>query len=199
MIKPKRKKGVVKTNDFVNNELLMEEISKSKKRLEKNPDYPAQALTPKLAEMLWLMVEGFSKSSNWANYTYLEELKGEALIGLCSKWHKFDETKFDNPFGYYTMIMHTRFLGQLKKEKKIQMVRDLILESRGEDSSLARQMENEEQQRDEIEEFENNKEKIIESDNILDNDSTSTHNTNTMYTDDPDMHDNYNINKRLME
>jgi DNA-directed RNA polymerase specialized sigma24 family protein len=132
------------SGDTIDNEELFREVVKSKERLKKNPDYPAEAITPRLAQMFVLMVNNYATAGNWSGYSYLEEMKGEALLGLSAKWHKFDETKGDNPFAYYTRIMFTRFVSQLGKEKRPQVVRDAILESRGEDPSLSKQMQNEE-------------------------------------------------------
>lgn len=130
-------------NDFVRNAELLQEVIKSKKRLGENPALKASAMTPRLAQMLVMMVNRYAMLPNWYGYSYNDEMKGDALVNLCNKWHKFDETKYSNPFAYYTTIIYTCFLGGHAREKKVQMIRDNLLEHYGMSPSMTRQIENE--------------------------------------------------------
>lgn len=132
------------SKDFVNNASLMEEVIKSKARLADDPELKAQAMTPKLAKMLILMVERYSSKPSFVGYTWKEEFKGDAMVNLCNKWQKFDENKSTNAFAYYTQIIHNCFLWTIGKEKKQSTVRDNILESKGMSPSYSRQLDNEE-------------------------------------------------------
>jgi hypothetical protein len=126
---------------FVSNAELLQEVIKSKGRLRENPALMASAMTARLAEMLMLMVEKYSTKHNFSGYSYLDEMKGDALSNLCNKWHKFDEVNYTNPFAYYTQIIHTCFLGSLGKEKKVQKIRDRILVSHGRTPSMGAQVD----------------------------------------------------------
>ena len=62
-----------------------------------------------------------SYASNFINYTYREDMVGDALIrmfkALMSK--KYDRVKGTNPFSYFTRIAFNAFRNRIKKEKHI--------------------------------------------------------------------------------
>lgn len=137
------------TTHYTNNAVLMEEIAKSKENQEQKPDQtPAECLTPKLVVHLMRIVENYSQKANWRNYTWIDDMKGEALLSLCQNALKFNPEKSSNPFGYYTQIVTHSFLTYLEKEKKIGRIRDDLLEQHGFNPSHTRQLENEERFRE---------------------------------------------------
>lgn len=136
---PKRKRQ--KATHYIKNAEMLDEVRKSKKRLDENPELGGNAITPKLADMFVRLVEHYGTRQNWSGYSYLDELKGEALVNLVNKWHKFDCDRFDKPFAYYSILVERSFKGQIQKEKKPQRVRDAIITSRGEMPSYAAQEE----------------------------------------------------------
>ena len=138
-VAPKRKKS----NNYIDKAQMLLEVKKSKKRLIEKPELGASALTRELSDMFMLLVERYFMKPNWANYTWVEEYKGDALYCLCNKWHKFDADKYNDPFAYYTKIIHRSALGTLDKEKKVQKIKDNVIESMGLTPSFTRQMENE--------------------------------------------------------
>jgi hypothetical protein len=103
------------------------------------------AITNKLAKMFILLVNKYGQSFNWRSYTYLEEMKGQALLQLSQIGLKFDEYKSDNPFAYYTAIMSNSFTRVLHLEKKNQDIRDDLLINNGAIPSFSRQLDVEEE------------------------------------------------------
>lgn len=144
----KKKRAGPSSRDFINNEQLLKEIVESKKRLEKKPSLGQAAITPRLAQMLVMMVEKYATNGSWAGYSYIDEFKGDAVLNLYQKWHKFDEKNYDNPFAFYTQIIYHCFLGGLGREKKQQKIKDRMLETSGKLPSLNRQMEHESEVRE---------------------------------------------------
>lgn len=102
-------------------------------------------LTPKLAKMLVLLVNRYSQRANWRGYSYVDEMKGEALLQLSRMALQFNEAKSDNPFAYFTTAITNSFRKILYKEKKQQTVRDDLLEGQGKTPSFTRQLQNEEE------------------------------------------------------
>lgn len=73
--------------------------------------------------------------------TYLDEMKGQALLQLSQMGLQFDEYKSDNPFSYYTASVSNSFTRVLNLEKKNQDLRDDLLIDSGASPSFSRQLE----------------------------------------------------------
>ena len=96
-------------------------------------------MTRKLATMFMKLCERYATRSNWRGYTYNEEMRGQALLQLSQIGLQFDESKSQNPFAYYTAAITNSFTRILNIEKKIQNIRDDILEMNGLNPSWTRQ------------------------------------------------------------
>jgi hypothetical protein len=113
ILQPKKKRSKVKKEEFyVEPKKFDEEISKY---------YDSGILTDELAEMVSKIAHKLSYASNFINYTYREDMVGDALIrmfkALMSK--KYDRIKGTNPFSYFTRIAFNAFRNRIKKEKHI--------------------------------------------------------------------------------
>jgi hypothetical protein len=96
-------------------------------------------MTRKLAMMFMKLCERYATRSNWRGYTYNEEMRGQALLQLSQIGLQFDESKSQNPFAYYTAAITNSFTRILNIEKKMQNIRDDILEINGLNPSWTRQ------------------------------------------------------------
>lgn len=103
------------------------------------------SITNKLAKMFILMTNKYAQRSNWRGYTYLDEMKGQALLQLSQMALQFDEMQSDNPFSYYTMSLQNSFTRVLNLEKKNQELRDDLLINNGASPSFTRQLAIEEE------------------------------------------------------
>ena len=99
-------------------------------------------VTDKLAMMYMKLCERYATRSNWRGYTYNDEMRSQALLQLCQIGLQFDESKSQNPFAYYTAAVTNSFTRVLNIEKKMQNIRDDILEHNGLTPSWTRQFEN---------------------------------------------------------
>lgn len=115
-------------------------------------------MTPKLARSFMMLVERYSMRFNWRGYTYVDEMRSQALLQLSQIGLQFDESKSSNPFAYYTAAIDNSFTRILNIEKKNQMIRDDLLIEIGSNPSFTRQFEHEAQMRDERERLANLKE-----------------------------------------
>lgn len=98
------------------------------------------SITNKLAKMFILMVNKYGQRGNWRGYTYLDEMKGQALLQLSQMGLQFDEYKSDNPFSYYTASVSNSFTRVFNLEKKNQDLRDDLLIDSGASPSFSRQL-----------------------------------------------------------
>jgi len=100
-------------------------------------------ITPNLANMFLKLAERYSQRSNWRGYTYVDEMRSQALMQLSQIGLQFDESKSENPFAYYTAAITNSFTRILNIEKKNQNIRDDILEMNEMMPSYTRQAKNE--------------------------------------------------------
>ena len=111
-----------------------------------NPEHGK--ITNKLGTMFLKLVERYSHRGNWRGYTYVDEMRGQALLQLSYIGLQFNEQKSDNPFAYYTAAVNNSFTRVLNLEKRNQMIRDDILIEQGHLPSYGRQIQHENQMRE---------------------------------------------------
>jgi hypothetical protein len=104
-------------------------------------------ITNKLGTMFLKLVERYSHRANWRGYTYVDEMRGQALVQLSQIGLQFNEAKSDNPFAYYTAAVNNSFTRILNLEKRNQTIRDDILIDSGHLPSYGRQIQHEEEMR----------------------------------------------------
>tara|TARA_B100000287_G_scaffold97475_2_gene89525 strand:- start:2528 stop:3385 length:858 start_codon:yes stop_codon:yes gene_type:complete len=100
-------------------------------------------ITPKLAKMFMMLCHRYSMRSNWRGYTYVDEMRSQALLQLSQIGLQFDESKSQNPFAYYTAAITNSFTRVLNLEKRNQNIRDDLLIEAGQNPSWTRQIEHE--------------------------------------------------------
>jgi hypothetical protein len=96
-------------------------------------------ITENLGKMYIKLSERYAQRSNWRGYTYVEEMRGQAVLQLSQIGLQFDESKSENPFAYYTAAVTNSFTRVLNLEKKNQNIRDDLLEIAGLTPSMTRQ------------------------------------------------------------
>jgi hypothetical protein len=96
-------------------------------------------ITENLGKMYIKLSERYAQRSNWRGYTYVEEMKGQAILQLSQIGLQFDESKSENPFAYYTAAVTNSFTRILNIEKKNQNIRDDMLQEHGLTPSNTRQ------------------------------------------------------------
>jgi len=102
-------------------------------------------MTNNLALMFMKLVDRYGHRGNWRGYTYIDEMKSQALLQLSQVGLQFDESRSDspNPFAYYTQTITNSFMRILNVEKKNQNIRDDILIMNGASPSWTRMVDNE--------------------------------------------------------
>jgi len=124
-------------------------------------------ITDKLALMYLKLVERYSMRSNWRGYTYVDDMRGQALLQLSQIGLQFDESKSQNPFAYYTAAITNSFTRILNVEKRNQNIRDDILQQAGALPSFTRQFQDlEKQQQRRLEKMQEQSEKTQETPSV---------------------------------
>ncbi len=101
----------------------------------------------RLAQMFMTLVDRYSQRSNWRGYTYVSEMRGQALLQLSLVGLQFDEARSENPFAYFTVVTANAFTRVLNLEKRNQNIRDYILIMSGATPSITRQLDDSLQQK----------------------------------------------------
>ena len=108
----KRKRASRKdTNTYVNQAEFMAALKEY---------YSTDEISEQLAIYIKKIAEGLSYAPNFMNYTYKDEMVGDAILKMMQalEFKKFDIDNRDNPFGYFTTIAFHAFINRIKKEKK---------------------------------------------------------------------------------
>lgn len=108
-------------------------------------------ITNRLGAMFLKLCERYSFRANWRGYSYVDEMRGQALIQLTQIALQFDEGKSQNPFAYYTAAVTNSFTRVLNIEKRQRDIRDDLLQDSGQMPSWTRQMESSQAHHAEVE------------------------------------------------
>ena len=99
-------------------------------------------ITNTLGKCFLMLSQRYGSRGNWRGYSYVEEMKGEALVNLVNHGLMFNEAKSSNPFAYYTAACSNSFTKILNAERRMQDARDDLLEEAGVRASTTRQLKN---------------------------------------------------------
>jgi|APSaa5957512535_1039671.scaffolds.fasta_scaffold01149_3 hypothetical protein len=72
-----------------------------------------------LGECIYKIATRLATKPNFSNYPFKEDMVGDGIENALTYFHNFDETKYSNPFAYYTQIIWFAFLRRIAKEKKL--------------------------------------------------------------------------------
>jgi len=83
--------------------------------------------TERLGELYKTHVDRYASAANFKGYTFLDEMKGQALLFLM----KYSHNNFNgnNAFSYCTTIIHNAFLQVIAKEKKHSELKDRLIKA----------------------------------------------------------------------
>jgi len=119
---------------YVSNKDLVEELrpwlETVKKIKKKHPGYD-QTQLPELPETVGTgiiqIVTGLGSRSNFANYSYLDDMIGDAVMNCIAYIHNFDLNKSNNVFAYIYQIAHNAFIRRITLEQKHVYTKDKMM------------------------------------------------------------------------
>ena len=68
---------------------------------------------------------------NFVNYMFKEDMISDGIENCVQYIHNFNPEESQNPFAYFTQIIHYAFLRRIQKEKKQLEIKNKILEKTG--------------------------------------------------------------------
>jgi len=121
MQKQNKKNGIY----YIDNKFFFEEMKKYKaayalaqtenKTLPRIPNY--------IGECFFKIANKLSNRPNFINYSYKEEMIGDAIENCINYVNSFDPEKSNNPFAYFTQIVWNSFIHRIQKEKRQQYIK----------------------------------------------------------------------------
>ena len=78
---------------------------------------PKPPMPDVIGQQILLMAEGLSRRYNFRNYTYIDEMRDDAVYMAIRAVKNFDPTKSNNAFGYFNRVMWQAMTTRIKTEK----------------------------------------------------------------------------------
>ena len=124
---------MAKTKHYVNNADFLEalinyrtEIELAEKNGEEKPPLPDY-----IGECFLLIAQRLSYRPNFINYVFKDDMISDGIENCLQYVHNFNPDKSQNPFAYFTQIIHYAFLRRIQREKKQMEIKNKILERSG--------------------------------------------------------------------
>jgi len=129
MTKRKRSEHYVNNKDFLTAIIKYKElVSLAEIRGEPKP-----RITNYLGECFLKIATHLSFKPNFVNYMFKDDMICDGIENCVQYIHNFNPEKSQNPFAYFTQIIHFAFLRRIQKEKKQLEIKNKILERTGYD------------------------------------------------------------------
>lgn len=119
-----KKKHYVDNNKLLNS--LIEYRAQIKEAQENN--LPKPKVPEYVGECILLISEHLAFKPNFINYSFREEMIGDAVENCLMYIDNFDPEKSQNPFAYLTQIIYYAFLRRIEKEGKQSYIKCKLLE-----------------------------------------------------------------------
>lgn len=105
---------------YVDNKKFLEDIIEYKKKVEeaKATGKEKPRVSEYCGKCIWLITENLAKKPRFMNYSFIEEMKSDAIENCFLYFDNFDPVRFSNPFAYFTQITNYAFLRRITKEEK---------------------------------------------------------------------------------
>jgi hypothetical protein len=109
----------IKSN-YIDNKLFLEDIKRYHLKLaeHKRLGKPAPPIPPFSSRCILLLAERIASMTSFVNYSYSDEMMDDAIENCVLYFDRFDPTKWDNPFAYFSTVVQYAFMRRIKKEEK---------------------------------------------------------------------------------
>ena len=86
-------------------------------------------MSDELGKMIIQIATGLARKPNYSGYTWIDDMKSEAIF-TCIKYLKnFNPEKSQNPFAYITQICSNAFIAYITKQKKHSNIKNKLFEN----------------------------------------------------------------------
>tara|TARA_R100001510_G_C7641130_1_gene198753 strand:- start:1244 stop:1738 length:495 start_codon:yes stop_codon:yes gene_type:complete len=132
MIQPgmtKRKRS----EHYVNNKEFLAALIKYRedKEIAATKGLPKPPIPRYIGECFLKIANHLSFKPNFVNYMFKEDMISDGIENCVQYIHNFNPEKSQNPFAYFTQIIHYAFLRRIQREKRQLDIKNKILEKSG--------------------------------------------------------------------
>ena len=129
MTKRKRSEHYVNNKEFLAAMIAYREsVELAKTRGEPKPQIPNY-----IGECFLKIATHLSYKTNFINYIFIDDMISDGIENSIQYIHNFNPEKSQNPFAYFTQIIHYAFLRRIQREKKQLEIKNKIIERSGYD------------------------------------------------------------------
>ena len=131
IIKPMAKRK--RSEHYVNNKEFLAALIKYREDVEiaRLQDKTKPVIPRYIGECFLKIANHLSFKPNFVNYMFKEDMISDGIENCVQYIHNFNPEKSQNPFAYFTQIIHYAFLRRIQKEKKQLEIKNKILEKAG--------------------------------------------------------------------
>lgn len=123
-----------RSEHYVNNKEFLAALIKYREDIEiaQIKGKPKPRITNYLGECFLKIATHLSFKPNFVNYMFKEDMISDGIENCVQYIHNFNPQKSQNPFAYFTQIIHYAFLRRIQREKrqleiKIKFLKGLVL------------------------------------------------------------------------
>lgn len=129
---PKTRK---RSEHYVNNKEFLAAIIEYKKEIvvAQEQGLPKPRIPNYIGECFLKIATHLSYKPNFVNYMFKDDMVCDGIENCVQYINNFNPEKSQNPFAYFTQIIHYAFLRRIQREKKQMEIKNKILERSGYD------------------------------------------------------------------
>ena len=122
-----------RSEHYVNNKEFLAALIKYRedKEIAILQNKPKPPIPRYIGECFLKIANHLSFKPNFVNYMFKEDMISDGIENSVQYIHNFDPEKSQNPFAYFTQIIHYAFLRRIQREKRQLEIKNKILERSG--------------------------------------------------------------------
>ena len=127
-----------KSEHYVNNKEFLEAITvyRDKVAFAKENGLTKPRIPDYIGGCFLKIATHLSYKPNFVNYMFRDDMISDGIENCVQYIHNFNPERSQNPFAYFTQIIHFAFLRRIQKEKKQLEIKNKIIERTGFDEVM---------------------------------------------------------------
>ena len=120
---------IVEKKHYVNNRELFDSlvIYRQKLELTEAAGLERPVMPEEVSSAILRICTKLSRMHNFIGYSYRNDMISDAILQVTAKFHKFEPTKSENPFAYFSQIAWQSFVARIKEEQKHTSIRARLI------------------------------------------------------------------------